>query len=118
MQKERIVIEKLDKEFSKYYFDGDSLALAAMYAKDATFGCLKGKEILNYWGRAIRNSLKNNTRTLIFKTTSLSNDSGFLVELGNFEIKDNKNELKNKGKYLVVWKQEDGNWKLYRDLSL
>jgi len=118
LQKERIVIEKLDKQFSKYYFNGDSVAIAAMYAKDATLGCLKGKEILSYWGRTIRNSMQDNTRTLVFKTSSLSSDSGFLVELGDFEIMDDKDELKGKGKYLVVWKKEDGIWKLYRDMSL
>ena len=89
-----------------------------MYAKDAKFESLKGNEILLSWGKQIRNSIKNDTRNLIFITTSLSADSEFLVELGTYEIKDSKGNLKHTGKYLVVWKQEDGKWKLYRDLGL
>ena len=89
-----------------------------MYAKDARLESLKGNEILLSWGKQIRASIKNDTRNLIFTTTSLSTDSEFLVELGTYEFKDSKGSPKHKGKYLVVWKQEDGTWKLYRDMGL
>ena len=118
LQKARMLIDSLDKQFAQYYFNGDSVAIYNMYTKDAKFESLKGNEILLSWGKQIRNSIKNDTRNLIFTTTSLSTDSEFLVELGIFELKDSKGNPKHKGKYLVVWKQENGNWKLYRDLGL
>lgn len=118
MQQARAIIDSLDKQFSKDYLIGDSIALAGYYSKDAQFESLKGKDILSYWGKLIRNSIKNNTRNLLFTTTALTGDSEFLVELGNYEIKDDKGNLKGKGKYLVVWKQEDGEWKIYRDIGL
>lgn len=118
LKKARSLIERIDKEFSKDYLNGDSVAIAALYAKDAQFGSLTGNEILSYWGRSIRNSIKNNTRNLLFTTTALTTDGEFLVELGIYEIKDDKNTSKGKGKYVVVWKQEDGRWKLYRDFGL
>jgi ketosteroid isomerase-like protein len=118
LQKAKTIIDSLDKQFAHYYFNGDSAAIYKMYAKDASFECLKGNEILLSWGKQIRNSIKNDTRNLIFTTTSLSADSEFLVELGTYEIKDKKGNPKHNGKYLVVWKQEDGNWKLYRDMGL
>lgn len=118
LKKARATIEGIDKQFSKDYLNGDSIAIAAHYAKDAQFGSLKGKEILSYWGRSIRNSIKNNTRNLLFTTTALTSDGEFLVELGIYEIKDDNNISKGKGKYVVVWKQEDGRWKLYRDIGL
>jgi ketosteroid isomerase-like protein len=118
IQKARAIIESIDKQFAQDYFNGDSIALAAHYTNDAQFGCLKGKEILSYWGRSIRNSIKNNTRNLAFTTTTLTADSDFLIEVGVYEIKDEQNNLRSKGKYLVVWKQENGDWKLYRDIGL
>jgi ketosteroid isomerase-like protein len=66
----------------------------------------------------IRNPIKNNTRNLTFKIISLSGDHEFLVELGIFESKDDNGSLKNKGKYLVVWRKEKGEWKIYRDFGL
>ena len=118
MQQARVLIENADQQFSKDYKEGDSLALAAHYTKDAEFGSLKGEEILAYWGKSIRNSIKNNARNLIFTTSSLTNDGEFIIELGTYELKDDQDVLKGTGKYLVVWKQEDGKWKIYRDIGL
>lgn len=118
MQRARAIIDSLDRQFSKDYLNGDSVALASYYAKDAQFGFLKGKDIFSYWSKSIQSSTKNNTRNLIFTTTALAGDSEFLVELGIYEKRDDKGNLKGTGKYLGVWKQEDGEWKIYRDIGL
>ena len=118
LQKIRSIIEDLDKQFSKDFYNGDSVALTNYYSSDAKFGSLKGKEILSAWGRMIRNSIKDNARNLLFTTTAFTGDSVYMVELGIYEERDDKNNLKNKGRYLVVWKQENGEWKIYRDIGL
>ena len=118
LQKARIIIDSLDKQFAQHFYNGDSISLYNMYAKGASLGNKRGNEILISWGQQIRNSIRNDTRTIIYTTTSLSTDSEFLVELGIYEFRDSKGNLKHKGKYLVVWKQEDGKWKLYRDMGL
>ena len=118
LQKVRSTIEALDTQFSKDFYNGDSVALANYYSTDAKFGSLKGKEILSAWGRMIRNSIKDNTRNLLFTTTAFAGDSDYMVELGNYEERNDKDELKDSGKYLVVWKQENGKWKIYRDMGL
>ncbi len=66
----------------------------------------------------VRNSIKDNTRTLLFTTTAFTGDSVYMVELGIYEERDDNNNMKNKGRYLVVWKQEDGELKIYRDIGL
>ena len=118
LQKARIIIDSLDKQFAQHFYNGDSVSLYNMYAKGASLGNKRGNEILLSWGQQIRNSVRNDTRTIIYTTTSLSTDSEFLVELGKYEFRDSKGNSKFKGKYLVVWKQENGNWKLYRDIGL
>lgn len=118
IQKARKILENIDKRFSKDYLTGDSLALASYYAKDGQFGSLKGKDILSAWGRSVRSSIKNNTRHLIFTTVAVTGDSEFLVELGTFKVKDDNNNIKSSGKYLVVWKKENAQWKIYRDIGL
>jgi ketosteroid isomerase-like protein len=118
LQKARVIIDSLDRQFSRYYFNGDSLALYAMYAKDASLGSLKGNDLRSGIGRMIQNSIQNNSRNITYTTTTLSIDAEFIVEVGIYEAKDDKGNLKGKGKYLVVWKQENSNWKLYRDIGL
>ena len=118
LQKIRSTIEALDRQFSKDFYNGDSIALANYYSSDAKFGSLKGKEILSAWGRMVRNSIKENTRNLLFTTTAFTGDSDYMVELGTYEERNDNNELRNSGKYLVVWKQENDQWKIYRDMGL
>ena len=116
--KSRVLVDSLDKQFSKHFFEGDSLALYNMYAKGAYFGTSKGKDILSSWGRQIRYSIENDMHNLLFATTSLTTDNEFLFETGKYQMKDSKGNLKGEGKYLLVWKQEDGQWKIYRDMGL
>ena len=79
--KARVLVDSLDKQFSKHFFEGDSIALYKMYAKGAYFGTSKGKDILSSWGRQIRYSIENDMPNLLFATTSLTTDNEFLFEL-------------------------------------
>lgn len=114
----RPIIDSLDKKGAENFLKGDSVAMYRMYAKDADLGGITGQDILRYWGAQIRSSIKNDTRNMKFTISSLSTDGEFVTELGTYEIRDSKKTLKATGKYLIVWKQEDGNWKLYRDIPL
>jgi ketosteroid isomerase-like protein len=114
----RKVVDSLDKAFSKHFFEGDSLALYTMYAKGALFGSKKGEEILSSWGSQIRDAIKNDTRTLRFTTTGLTTDNEYLIEVGTYEFKNTKGKNQGDGKYLLVWKKEEGDWKIYRDIGL
>ena len=52
-----------------------------------------------------------------FSTTDIMGDAEFLIETGNYEMKDEKKTLIDKGKYVVVWQHRNGEWKLYRDIG-
>lgn len=118
VQKERHVIESLNNQYSKYLLEGDSVSIAAMYDSKGTIAGKKGSEILSTVGRWIRNGIKNDSRHITFKTVTLNTDGDLLIETGKAEARSEKGEFKYKFRYLVVWKKEDGTWKLYRDVPL
>ena len=118
VQKERPHIESLNSQYAKYLLEGDSVSIAAMYAKNGKIGDKKGSEILSAVGKWIRNGIKNDSRHITFKTVTLNADDDLLVETGKAEARNEKGEFKYKFRYLVVWKKEDGIWKLYRDVPL
>lgn len=66
----------------------------------------------------IRNSIKDNTQNLSFKTTAITAESIYIAELGIYVMRNDKNNLKDNGRYLVVWKHENGELKIYRDIGL
>jgi ketosteroid isomerase-like protein len=50
-------------------------------------------------------------------TIEVWGDENFITEEGLFEIKTKDDAQIDKGKYLVLWKKEDGKWKVHRDIS-
>jgi ketosteroid isomerase-like protein len=115
----RKIIEAIDKQFAEDIRNADSLALATHYATDGTWGSIQGKDnLISAWGKSIRNAVKNGTPNVLFTTNSLFSDGEYLIELGIYEFADNDYNVKSQGNYLVVWKQENGQWKIYRDIGL
>ena len=112
-------IEALDRQFSEDFRNKDSVALANYYASDGMLGAVKGNDnIVSAFGKMISYGIKNGTPDLLFTTNSLATDDEFVVELGSYRFVDKDGNMKSQGKYVVVWKQEDGEWKIYRDNGL
>ncbi|TXE12362.1 YybH family protein [Algoriphagus aquimarinus] len=117
--KVRGVLQELDDQFSDSFNNGDSVAIADHYTMDGTFGVIKGREnLISAWGKSIRYANENGIPNLKFKISSVSSHGEFLVEIGDFETLALDNTVKSTGKYLVVRKLEDGQWKMYRDIGL
>ncbi len=123
IQKARLYIDSVTRKFSEEFRNADSVSLASYYTADAEMlfanhDPIKGKEILSAWGSTIRNGIKNAARNIKFTTTDLTGDDEFLIETGTYEMKDEQDNVKDKGKYVVIWKNEKGQWKLYRDIGI
>jgi ketosteroid isomerase-like protein len=111
-------IDSINAKFTEQFRAGDSAALASHYWPDAEIllsnsEAIKGNDILPAWGSMTHLGIKDFT----FSTTDITGDTEFLIETGNYEMKDEKKTLIDKGKYVVVWQQRNGEWKLYRDIG-
>jgi len=73
----------------------------------------KGAAIASAWGGAIRSGMKE----LKITTVDLTGNAELLAETGMYEMIGNNNKTLDKGKYVVVWKPENGGWKIYRDIG-
>jgi len=87
--------------------------------KEITYN-LKPK-ILDEWGlgaslKVLIKKISENTG--ISGTVDITGDENFLIETGAYEIRDVSKTLIDKGNYVVVWKQQNGEWKLYRDTGI
>ncbi|OQP47852.1 hypothetical protein A4H97_30550 [Niastella yeongjuensis] len=111
-------IENDNKKFQEEAKKGDSNAMAAHYASD---GWLmfdnsepkQGNEIAAGWGGAIRSGMKE----LKINTVDIVGNADLLAETGTFEVLGEGSKVLDKGKYVVVWKPENNNWKIYRDIG-
>ena len=111
-------IDSVNRKFSEEIAAGDSVALASHYWPDAELmldysETVKGNDIVNSWGGAIRMGIKE----MLFSTTDIKGDGEYLFETGNVVLKDANKAVLDKAKYVVVWEKRNDEWKLYRDIG-
>ncbi|MGB5172606.1 MAG: DUF4440 domain-containing protein [Eudoraea sp.] len=106
-------IESRLREYENHLRNEDSVALGNMYMKDAEIiPSTVGKEnIIKAFGSMIRDSITGSS----FKTTHLWGDNQLLVEDGTGIWFHANGKVVGRGRYLLVWKKDDGKWKILRD---
>ena len=111
-------LDSSNRKFSEQVASGDSAVVAANYWPDAellldNMEVVKGNGIAGAWGGAMRMGMKE----LSISTTDITGSPTFIIETGNYEMKDANKSVIDKGKYVVVWENRNGEWKIYRDIG-
>lgn len=106
-----------DSKFEEQIRNGDSVALASHYASDALVMPpnseeVKGNNIAALWGAVLRMGVKDFKLTI----TDVTGGGDLYVETGHYEVFGAEKKSLDKGKYVAVWKNENGTWKMYRDI--
>ncbi|MEJ7740856.1 MAG: DUF4440 domain-containing protein [Chitinophagaceae bacterium] len=118
LSKTRADIEADNAKFMDEIKRGDSAALAEHYHSEgqvlmSNSEPVMRRDISSAWGSIIRMGVKE----LKITTTDVVGNKDLLVETGVYEDYGDKNAIIDKGKYIVAWRKENGNWKIYRDIS-
>lgn len=108
----------LSIEFMAFVAAGDSVGLANMYAQDAKF-MMNGAPAIS--GRKnIQSALSGIMKSGISRVDLIIIDvwgtENFLAEEGEVSFFVGDTEV-DQGKYIVLWKKEEGKWKMFRDIS-
>jgi len=115
--KVKSAIADINAKFADELKKGDSAAMASHYTSDAMVMPPNSEpvpkdKIISAWGGAIRMGVKDIKLT----TDDVTGNGDVAGETGKYEMYGDNNKLLDKGKYLVLWKNENGEWKLYRDI--
>jgi len=108
------------KKFSEHYTSGDYDALANSYTNDGVIlppgaDLIKGREAIKQ-----RWILPEAVSVPHHKITPMEINvlGDYAYDIGYYEgrtIRKDGSEVSWKGKYLIVWKKEEGEWKIYAD---
>lgn len=107
-----------NKHLMKAFEAGDSVEVGDSYTTDGGLmvpnrPTIYGREnIIHYFSKVMSGAMSK----INLNTVKIWGDSTLLVEEGTYKISDKKKNSLDKGKYIVLWKQEAGNWKMYRDI--
>jgi ketosteroid isomerase-like protein len=110
-------IDAANKQFIDLFNSSDSVGLANMFTSD---GKSMEPNEPSFIGRAAIQThyshvMSAGANKLGLITTGLWGDEKMLAEEGEFTFNDKSGKQLDKGKYIVLWKMEDGEWKLFRD---
>lgn len=114
----RAAVEAANKHFMAAFGKGDAAALAMMYTTGALAfppngDITRGREaIQKLWAGALATGVK----ALSLITVEVEGHGDTAHEVGTYEMHDAAGKVVDRGKYVVIWKREQGQWKLHRDI--
>jgi len=113
------IIDSLNVVFGSMVSKGDSVGLASLYTSDAKL------MVPNMPTASGRSSIQSafaglfaemGTPGLTLTTSDIWGTEELITEVGTYTMTDKAGKQVDKGKYIDLWKMEDGKWKLHRDI--
>ena len=111
-------IRMADDVFEQTYGRGDAQGMADLYTEDGMLlptgsDFVRGKEaIRNFWQGAMDMGIKDAKLDIV----EVEHQGDTVIEMGQYTLKSADGAVMDQGKYVVIWKQEHGQWKLHRDI--
>jgi len=113
----KYIFEK-NKTYSSRFTTNDSSYYVEHYCVDAqvmspAVPTVKGREAIR---KFFYSDGQNNEAKIELPDGNIYGDGDLIVEDGIYNFPDGKGGSVDKGKFIALWKQEDGKWKLYREI--
>jgi ketosteroid isomerase-like protein len=108
-----------NKEFEAAHLRGDAAAIAAQYAENAQIlwpdrDIIQGRKAIE---EAWRKDIAGPGRKAKLTTLEIEQHGDWAFETGKMLVTAPDGKVIYDGKYLCIWKRENGHWKIHRDVS-
>ncbi|KAA9338339.1 SgcJ/EcaC family oxidoreductase [Hymenobacter busanensis] len=112
-------IRQINARFENTFSRGDASGMASLYTAEgmllpAGSDAVQGQAAIGSYWQQVMNQGFSRVELHTVEVDHVGRDAA--VELGTYHMRDAANQVLDQGKYIVVWKQEDGEWKLQRDI--
>jgi len=114
----REAIVAAEQVFQNTFNRGDAAGVAAQYTDDGQLlppnsDILTGKQaIQGFWQGAFDMGIKSAT----FETIEVGGSADIAYEIGKYTLQSEGGNEIDRGRYLIIWKNEAGQLKIYRDI--
>lgn len=111
-------VAESNKAFADAILKGDSSAIADLYTSDAIMLPPNMPKAVGHDGILhVASALTQmGIGQFSLESTDVYGNGDLVAEEGNYTVGDKSGKTVDEGKYIVLWKQQDGKWKLYRDI--
>jgi ketosteroid isomerase-like protein len=114
----RSAIMAANEKFMTTFIRGDAAGIAALYTEGGQLlppnsDFIAGKQAIQaFWEGAMNMGIK----AARLETIEVEGHGNTANEVGKFTLQGAAGQVLDTGKYVVIWKREAGQWKLYRDI--
>lgn len=114
----RNAIASANERFMAAFNQGDAAGVAALYTEDGQLlppnsHSMRGRQaIQTFWQGAMDMGIKSAT----METVEVEGHGDTAIEVSTYTLQGEGGQMLDKGKYIVIWKREDGQWRLHRDI--
>jgi len=117
LEKDRDLVQERNQIFMEAYKNMDSAGMAKLYTADAKLlppnsETVEGSENLESFWKA---TMEMGITEVKLHTGDVERYGKALVEVRNAELLGEDGALIDTARYIVIWKQERGTWKIYLD---
>ena len=111
-------IVSANETFMASFSRGDAAVLASFYTENGKFllpnsDFVSGKEAIEV---AIQGFFDMGAKTLALETIEVEGYGDTASEVGKYILGGEDGMVLDEGKYIVIWKNQGGTWKLHRDI--
>ncbi len=104
--------------FMAAFKQGDAAGLAALYTEDAQVlppnaNFINGQQaIQGFWQALFDTGIKEAKMEIV----EVEKHGDTATEVSKFKLLSGDGQVLDQGKYIVIWKRDQNQWKLYRDI--
>jgi len=107
-----------NETFMTTFNRGDAAGIAALYTENGQFlapnsDLVTGKAALQ---AAFQAFMDMGVKAVKLETVEVEGYGDTASDVGRYPLEGEGGQVLDKGKYIVIWKQERGQWKLHRDI--
>ncbi|MBU3947864.1 MAG: DUF4440 domain-containing protein [Proteobacteria bacterium] len=107
-----------DEIFMATYSRGDVAGMASLYTERCQVmppnsNSLTGKPAIQ---SLFQTFMDMGIKIIKLKTVEVEGYGETAFEVGKYTLEGERGQVLDQGKYIVIWKQEAGQWKLHRDI--
>ena len=111
-------ITAANKIFMDTFNKEDAATLVSFYTEDGQLlppnaGVIEGKEAMQAFWQAV---MDMGVKEAVLEIVEVEGHGDTAIEVSKFKMKDAEGNVLDYGKYIVIWKKVEGNWKLHRDI--
>ena len=114
----RDAIVAADERFMSTYSQGDAAGMAALYTEAGQLMPPNSDFVTGRPGveAVFQSFMDMGIKAIKLETVEAEGFGDTATEVGRYTLEDDEGAQIDQGKYIVIWKQEAGQWRLHRDI--